>query len=72
MKVIQDVIVHLIQSQPFYAQLLARLNIIEDRRPPVAGYSIQEGKIYLHINSFTFNQLTLENKTKVLIHELLT
>ena len=71
MKEIQDVIIHLIRSQPFYAQILSCLNIREDNRPPVAGYSIQDGKIFLHINYFTFNQLNLENKTKVLIHEIL-
>jgi|GEM_PF-344575 len=71
MKAVEETVVGLIRGQPFYAHLLSVLNIQDDDRVQVAGYSIQGGKIILHINSFVFDQLTLDNRCRVMIHELL-
>lgn len=65
------VIINLIREQPFYAHLLNQMHIKDDLRVPIAGYSVGEGNIYLHINSFVFNQLSLDNQTRIIIHELL-
>ena len=68
---IKDVILYLVRQQPFYAHLLNQMQLLEDSHVPIAGCSISEGNMYLHLNLEVFNQLTLENKTYILVHELL-
>ena len=50
MKAVEDTIISLIQTQPFYAHLLSALRVQEDDRVSIAGYSIQGGRIVLYIN----------------------
>ena len=71
MKTLEETIISLIRIQPFYAHLLSALNVEEDDHVAIAGYTIRGGKIVLYINSFVFGQLTLENRRRVMIHELL-
>lgn len=71
MSLIKNAVIYLIRTQPFYAHLLTKLHVLEDDRVPIAGYSIEGSQINLHLNTFVYNQLSLENQTKILIHELL-
>lgn len=71
MSSIQNAVIYLIRNQPFYAHLLSRLNILEDDSVPIAGYSIEGSRLNLHINTFVYDQLSLDNQSKILVHELL-
>lgn len=71
MRSLEESIIYLIRKEPFYAHLLTALNIVEDTSVTVAGYSIQGEKIYLHLNTYVFDQLKVENRAKILVHELL-
>jgi len=63
--------INLIRQQPFYAHLLNQLQPLEDPQVAIAGCSLSQGKINLHLNSAVFSQLTLENQTYIVVHELL-
>ncbi|WP_432667021.1 VWA-like domain-containing protein [Wukongibacter baidiensis] len=71
MKFVEDAIIYLIEDYPFYAHLLSRIKKIVDDRVELAGVGVRKGQILLYINPFVFNQLTIENRAKILKHEIL-
>lgn len=64
----ETTIVYLLRTQPFFASLLLRMQVEFSGRIPTAGVYVKE-RIHLIINPEFFNELTLQERIAVVIHE---
>lgn len=66
----KDIII-VLYHQPFFAYFLSKMKKVLDKRVPVAGVSVVNGDITLHINPEGYLSYTREERTFILIHEVM-
>lgn len=66
----KDIII-LLYHQPFFAYFLTKMKKVVDKRVPVAGVAIINGDITLYINPEGYLSYTREERTFILIHEVM-
>lgn len=64
-------IIFLLYKQPFYAYILSSMKKVVNEEVPVAGVSVLEGVITLHINPAGYLRYVKEERVFILIHEVL-
>lgn len=68
-KPLEEAIISLLLNYRFYGELIQTMNKSFTKEVPIAGVSVTN-KINLYINPDTFNQLSLDLRVGVLLHEI--
>lgn len=68
-KPLEEAIISLLLNYRFYGELVQLMNKVFTKEVPIAGVSVTN-KINLYINPATFNQLSLDVRVGVLLHEI--
>lgn len=71
MKELEDSIIYLLSSKPFYGHILMRMDRIITDSLPTAGVGITDTSLKLAVNPTFFKGLSSEDRIKVLEHEVL-